>query len=124
MGVVVGEPALGVSLGLSRNLVEVFLATVALVGAFFPQHQLPHLRLGRPALLALQPQVLFLEEEQQPLCLSHLEVQEEFLGVVEDQVEEALCLQVDNLEDHQSLEEEEAVELTCCAYYFLHLFLE
>ena len=106
LGVVVGEPVLGVFLGLSRKLVEVFSATVAQAGAFFPRPQLPHLRLARRALLAHQPPVLCSEEEQGLLCLSPLEMQEEFLGVVEEQVGEALCLQVGNLEDHQSLEEE------------------
>ena len=104
--VVVGEPALGGFLGLPRNLVVVFSATMDLAGAFFPRPQLPHLRLGQPALLALQQPVLFLEEVQGLLCLSPLEVQEEFLVVVEDQVEEALCLQVVNLEGRQYLEEE------------------
>ena len=104
--VVVGEPALGVFLGLPRNLAVVSSVTVDLAGAFFHRPQLPHLRLVQPALLALQQPVLFLEEVQGLLCLSPLEVQEEFLGVVEEQVEEALCLQVVNLEGRQYLEEE------------------
>ena len=105
--VVVGDPPLGVFLGLRRNPAGVCLGTVDLVGAFFPRPQLLRLHLGRPALLELQPPVLCSEEEQGLLCLSPLEVQEEFLVVAEDQVVEALCLEVDQLEDRQSLEEEQ-----------------
>ena len=105
--VVVEDPPLGVFLGLRRNLAGVFLGTVDLVGAFSPRPQLLRLHLERPALLELQPPVLCSEEVQGLLCLSPLEVLEEFLVVVEDQVVEALCLEVDQLEDRQSLEEEQ-----------------
>ena len=105
--VVVGGPPLRVFLGPRRNPAGVFSGTVDPAGAFFPRPQLLRLHLGRPALLELQPPVLRLEQEQGLLCLSPLEVQEEFLVVVEEQVVETLCLQVDQLEDRQSLEEEQ-----------------
>ena len=80
--VVVGEPAPGVFLGLLKNLVVVYLATVDPVGAYFRQRQLPRRLSVLPVLLALKLLILYLEEVQELLlCLSPLEVLEEFLVV-------------------------------------------